>query len=61
MQDGEVIGVVLALAKAVCASLHTGRGIADGVLVISATAGMGVEEMDKHMDKMRVALHVPGA
>ena len=61
MQDIEVVGAVLALAKAVCASLHMGRGIADGVQVISAIAGMGVEEMDKCMDKMRVVPCVPGA
>ena len=61
MQDVEVVGAVLALAKAVCASLHTGRGVADGAWVISAIAGMGVEEMDKRMDKMHVLLRVPGA
>ena len=60
MQDIEVVGAVLVLAKAVCASLHTGRGVADGARVISAIAGMGVEEMDKRVDKMRVVLHVPG-
>ena len=61
MQDIEVVSAILALTKAVCASLHTGRGIADGARVISAIAGMGVEEMDKRMDKMHVVLHVPGA
>ena len=61
MQDIEVVGAVLALAKAVCASLHTGRGVADGARVISAIAGTGVEEMDKHVDKMRVVPRVPGA
>ena len=61
MQDIEVVGVVLALTKAVCASLHTGRGVADGAGVISAIAGTGVEEMDKHVDKMRVVPRVPGA
>ena len=61
MQDIEVVGAVLALAKAVCASLNTGHGVADGARVISAIAGMGVEEMDKRMDKMRVVPCVPGA
>ena len=61
MQDIEVVGAVLAFAKAVCASLHTGCGVADGAWVISAIAGTGVEEMDKHVDKMRVVLRVPGA
>ena len=61
MQDIEVVGAVLALAKAVCASLHTGHGVADGTRVISAIAGMGLEEMDKRADKMRVVPHVPGA
>ena len=55
------MGAVLALAKAVCASLHTGRGVADGTRVISAIAGTGVEEMDKRVDKMRVVSRVPGA
>ena len=61
MQDIEVVGTILALAKAVCASLHTGRGIADGARVISAIAGMGVEEMDKRVDKMRMVPRMPGA
>ena len=61
MQDIEVVGAILALAKAVCVSLHTGRGIADGERVISAIAGTGVEEMDKRMDKMHVVPRVPGA
>ena len=61
MQDVKVVGAVLAFAKAVCASLHTGRGIADGAWVILAIAGMGVEEMDKRMDKMHVVPCVPGA
>ena len=43
-----------------CASLHTGRGVADGARVISAIAGTGVEEMDKRVDKMRVVPRVPG-
>ena len=55
------MGAVLALAKAVCASLHMGCGVADGARVILAIAGMGVEEMDKRMDKMRVVPRVPGA
>ena len=55
------MGAVLALAKAVCASLHTGRGVADGARVISAIAGTGVEEMDKCVDKMRVIPRMPGA
>ena len=42
-------------------SLHTGRGVADGARVIFATAGMGMEEMDKHVDKMRMILRMPGA
>ena len=61
MQEIENVGAVLALAKAVCASLHTGRGIADGARVILAIASTGVEEMDKHVDKMHVVLCVPGA
>ena len=61
MQDIEVIGAILALAKAVCASLRTGHGIADGARVISAIAGMGVEEIDKRMDKMHVVPRMPGA
>ena len=61
MQDIEVVGAVLALVKAICASLHTGRGVADGARVISAIAGTGVEEMDKCVDKMRVVPRVPGA
>ena len=61
MQDVEVVGAVLALAKAVCASLHMGRGVADGARVISAIAGTGVEEMNKRVDKMRVVPRVPGA
>ena len=61
MQDVEVIGAVLVLAKAVCASLHTGWGVADGAQVISAIAGTGMEEMDKCMDKMRVVPHLPNA
>ena len=60
MQDIEVVGTVLTLAKAVCASLHTGRGVADGRRVISAIAGTGVEEMDKRLDKMHMVPHVPG-
>ena len=46
MQDIEVVGAILALAKAVCALLHTGRGVADGPRVILAIAGTSVEEMD---------------
>ena len=61
MQDIEVVGAILALTKAMCASLHMGGGVADGARVILAIAGMGVEEMDKCMDKMRVVPHVPGA
>ena len=61
MQDIEVIGAILALAKAVCASLRTGHGIADGARVISAIAGTGVEEMDKRVDKMCMLPRVPGA
>ena len=61
MQDIEVIGAVLALAKAVCASLHMGHGVADGAWVILAIAGTGVEEMDKHVDKMHMVPRVPGA
>ena len=61
MQDVEVVGTILALTKAVCASLHTGQGVADGAWVISAMAGTGLEEMDKRMDKMRVVLRMPGA
>ena len=61
MQDIEVIGAVLVLAKAVCASLHTGRGVADGARVILAIAGTGVEEMDKRVDKMCVVPRMPGA
>ena len=61
MQDIEVVGAVLALAKAVCASLHMGRGIADGTWAISVIAGMGVEEMDKRMDKMHMVPRIPGA
>ena len=61
MQGIEVVGAVLALAKAVSASLHTGWGVADGARVISAIASMGVEEIDKHVDKMRVVPCVPGA
>ena len=60
MQDIEAIGAVLALTKAVCASLHMGRGVADGARVVSAIAGTGVEEMDKCVDKMRMVLRVPG-
>ena len=55
------MGAVLALVKAVCASLHMGRGVADGAWVISAITGTGVEEMDKHMDKMRMVPCMPGA
>ena len=61
MQDIEVIGAILALAKAICASLHTGRSIADGTRVILATTGTGTEEMDKRMDKMHVVPRVLGA
>ena len=61
MQDIEVIGAILVLRKAVCASLHTRRGVADGTRVISAIAGMGVEEIDKCMDKMRMVTRVPCA
>ena len=61
MQDIEVVGAVLVLAKAVCASLHTGRGVADGAWVISAIAGTGVEEMDKRVDKVHVVPRVPGS
>ena len=61
MQDIEVVSAVLALAKAVFASLHTGWGVADGAWVISAIASMGVEEIDKCVDKMSVVLRVPGA
>ena len=61
MQDIEVVGAVLALAKAVCASLHMGCGVTDGTQVILAIAGTGVEEMDKHVDKMRTVPRMPGA
>ena len=61
MQDIEVVGAVLALVKAVCASLHMGRGVAESARVILAIAGTGVEEMDKRMDKMRMVPCVPGA
>ena len=44
-----------------CASLHTGCGVADGERVISAIAGTGVEEMDKRVDKMCMVPRVPGA
>ena len=52
MQDIEVVGVVLALAKAVCGSLHTGRGIADGARVILAVlfvAGGGTAATTLHV------------
>ena len=61
MQDIEVIGGILVLVKAICASLHTGRGVADGAWMISAIAGMGVEEIDKHVDKMCMVPRMPGA
>ena len=61
MQDVQVIGAILALAKAVCASLHTKQGVAGSARVISATAGTGVEEMGKHIDKMREIPCMPGA
>ena len=60
MQDIEVVSTILAIVKAVCASLHTRWGVADSARVISAIAGMGMEEMDKLMDKMRMVPHVPG-
>ena len=55
------MGAVLALATAVCASLHTGCGIADGARVILAIAGMGIEEIDKRVDKMHMMPRMPGA
>lgn len=60
MQDIEVAGTVMALTKAVCASLHTRQGVEDIAEVILAIAGTAVEEMDKHVDKMRLVPCVPG-
>ena len=54
-------GAVSALARAVCASLQTGRGGAGGARVVSATVGESIEPMDRRVDKMHAVPRVPGA